>query len=429
MNKILEMKRDYSEKTKALRSFLDGFKEKEMTAEDRQKADTMERELDDLLDSIQREERQQKREQTVPKPPEASRKAEPDAPNVITGGRKEDLEPGIRLARYVKTTLISQKEGRAFEEIAQRMYPKDTVLQESRSAMGVNTPSDGGVLVPEDFQAEIIPLLREQAAIRKLGARSIPMPSGNLKIPRQTGAANFMWVGENKPIISSKAALGMLSLSGKTLAGMIPASNSLLRSSTISADQFIRDELVNGIAEAEDVTAIYGAGTENAPIGILKAAGDVADLNAVPDSDILGEIVGSVMAKKFPNKTDFGWLFNGILWAKFYNLKDGVGNYIHRQEMQQKKLLGFNFEINNNITVGTDGHASTCIVFGDFSQFLVGEALGLQIAVSQEATYMDGDKLVSAFANDQTVMRALMQEDFGVRYADAFVVRNKVWTK
>lgn len=429
MDKILEMKRDYADKTKALRTFLDGFKDKEMTAEDRQKADTLERELDDLLDSIQREERQQKREQTVPKPPEASRKAEPDAPNVITGGRKEDLDPGIRLARYVKTTLVSQKEGRAFEEVAQRMYPKDTVLQESRSAMGVNTPSDGGVLVPEDFQAEIIPLLREQSSIRSLGAQTVPMPNGNLKIPRQTGAANFMWVGENKPILSSKVALGMINLSAKKLAGMIPASNDLLRSSAVSADQFIRNELVNGIAEAEDITAIYGAGTQDSPIGILKAAGDIADLGALPDSDTLGNIVGSVMAKKFPNKTAFGWVFSGILWSNFYNLKDGVGNYIHRQEMQQGKLLGFNFAINNNFTVGTDSHAMTTIVFGDFSQFLVGETLGLQIAVSQEATYMDGGSMVSAFANDQTVMRALLQEDFGVRYADAFVVRNKVWTK
>jgi HK97 family phage major capsid protein len=97
--------------------------------------------------------------------------------------------------------------------------------------------------------------------------------------------------------------------------------------------------------------------------------------------------------------------------------------------MDKGLLLGFPFKINNNLTVGTDAHGLTDIVFGDFSQFLVGETLGLQIAVSQEATYYDGKELVSAFANDQTVMRALLREDFGVRYKDAFVVRQKVYTK
>lgn len=356
--------------------------------------------------------------------------AEKEAPAFLAKGIKEDMEPGIRLARYVKTTLISQKEGRPFEEVAGKMYPKDTILIESKSAMGVNTPSDGGVLVPDDFSAEIIPLLREQSSIRALGVRVVPMPNGNLKIPRQTGAANFQWVGENKPILSSKVPMGMLNLAAKKLAGMIPFSNELLNSSSIAADQFVRDELVNGIAESEDITGIYGRGTQDEPVGIVNIQGvDTVDLNALPTSDTLGTIVGAVMAKKFPNKANFGWIFNGALWAIYYNLKDGSNNYIHRTEMDKGLLAGFPFKINNNIIVGADAHGLTDIIFGDFSQFIVGETLSLQIAMSQEATYNDGGTLVSAFANDQTVMRAIMREDFGVRYKEAFVVRRKVYTK
>ena len=201
------------------------------------------------------------------------------------------------------------------------MYPRDAVLKEARSAMGTNVPSDGGVLVPEDLSGEIIPLLREKSSIRSLGARVVPMPSGNLKLPRQTGAANFQWVGENKPISASKVSLGMLNLSAKKLAGLIPASNELIASPSVAADQFIRDELVNGIVEAEDITALYGSGTANEPIGILKAAGSTEDLSALPTSDTLGEIVGILMGTKFPNKTHFGWVFSGVLWPIFYNLK------------------------------------------------------------------------------------------------------------
>jgi HK97 family phage major capsid protein len=429
MNKILEMKRDLAEKTKEMRSFLDGING-DMTDEQCTQADTMERTIDGIADKLAREERMQQREIDIPTPPASTgRSQEPEIPNIVTGGRSEDVEPGIRMARFIKAGLVSQKESRSLEEVIKRMYPNDKTLENAR-AMSVGTGSDGGVLVPVSLSSEIIPLLREQGVIRSLGARTIPMPNGNIKINKQTGAANFQWVGENAPIIASKVPLGQLSLSAKKLAGLIPLSNELINDSSISADAFVRNELVNGISESEDITALYGSGSANEPAGIFNTSGITKiDMGALPTSDALANIVGAIMAKKFANKQGFGWVFNGVLWSHYYNLKDGAGNYIHRAEMALGKLFGFDFRICNNVKVGADAHAKTEIYFGDFSQFMIGETLGLQIAVSQEASYMDGSTLVSAFSNDQTVLRAIMREDFGVRYADAFVIATNVWTK
>ncbi len=434
MDKILEMKRELAEKGQGFREFVEKItnEKRGATPEEAAQRDAMKTEIVSLQTAIAEAEEARNLSDSIPMPPAptpAARGNSPDAPNVIKGGRKEELESGIRMARFVKATLVSQKEGRSLDSVIETMYPRDMVLKEARSAMATNVPSDGGVLVPEELSSEIIPLLREKSSIRSLGARIVPMPSGNLKIPRQTGAANFQWVGENKPISASKVPLGMLNLSAKKLAGLIPASNELISSPSVSADLFIRDELINGIVEAEDITAIYGSGTENAPAGIAKIAGSNTDLGALPTSDTLGTIVGIIMGKKFPNKANFGWVFNGVLWPIFYNLKDGSNNYIHRSEMERGFLAGAPFRINNNVTVGTDSHGLTELYFGDFSQFIVGETLGIQIAVSQEASYPDGNTMVSAFANDQTVMRVLLREDFGVRYPDAFVVKSKVYSK
>lgn len=433
MDKILEMKRDLAEKGQKFREFIEKItaEKRGATEAEAKQRDAMKAEIVALQNAIKEAEEGRALVDSLPAPPPASPagRTHPDIPAVIKGGRTEELEPGIRMARFVKATLVSQKEGRDLESVMKTMYPRDVALQEVRSAMATNVPSDGGVLIPEDLASEIIPLLREKSSIRSMGARVVPMPNGNLKIPRQTGAANFQWVGENKSIVASKASLGMLNLSAKKLAGLIPASNELISSPSVAADQFIRDELVNGIVEAEDITALYGSGTENTPSGIVKSAGSVADLGALPTSDTLGGIVGIIMGKKFPNKTNFGWVFNGVLWSVFYNLQDGAGKYLHREELDKGLLVGMPFRINNNITVGGDQHGLTDLFFGDFSQFIVGETLGMQIAVSQEASYPDGANMVSAFANDQTVMRVLLREDFGVRYGDAFVVRNKVYSK
>ena len=433
MDKILEVKRELTEKAQQFRQFIDTItKEKRaLSDEEKSKIDTMKREISELQTIIQTAEESRALVDSIPPVPPAAagRAQQPEAPAVIPT-RSEDVEPGIGLARYVKASLVSMREGRSFEEVVQRMYPRDQILLASRAAMSTNAPSDGGVFVPDNLSSEIIPLLRQLSVVRSLGARVIPVPNGNLNIPRQTGAANFQWVGQNKPILSSKVTLGMIKLSAKKLAGMIPASNELLRDGSIAADRFIRDELTSGIAESEDITCLYGRGEQDEPIGVLNAKGILSsDMSAFPDGDKIAEMVGQAMSQKFPGTSNFGWMFSGVLWPILYNLKDGSGRYIYREEMNQNKLNGYQFKINNNIKVGTDAHGLTEIYFADWSQFLIGETLGLEIAVSQEASYMDGASLVSAFANDQTVMRALIREDFGIRYPSAFIVNQKVWSK
>lgn len=433
MNLLIELKRNYADKKQAARTILDTIRteKRDLTEEEKTQFETLEREMDSLEEQIKREERMEKRDGFFPQQPATVRNNPGEgAPNVIPGGIKEDLEPGIRLARYVKATLNGQIRGEVPEAVAQRMYPKDTVLHEFFRAMSTATPSEGGALVPENLSSEIIPLLRDSANVRALGARSIPLPNGNLTIPRQTGGANFSWVGENEKITASKPALGALRLSAKKLAGLIPISNEMIRYANLSADRWVRDELIEGVAEKEDNTALYGTGTQYTPIGVKNASGvQKAALNKIPSSDDLAAIVGLIVSQK-GKKVKLGWQFNGVLWSLFYNLKDGVSNYIHRREMDEGKLLSFPFKINNDIIFNSGSiHDDTEIFFGDWNQFIVGEDMALEIKASEEATYWDGSQLVSAYANDQTVMRAIQREDFGVRYGSFFVVKTDVWTK
>lgn len=437
MDKIVEMKRELAEKAKSYREFIEPIlaAKRALTAEETASKDTMKCEIDDLKASIATTEETRGLLDNIPAVPVASAGRQqnplnqPAAPAVIAQ-RTEDLELGISFSRYVKASVVSMREGNPFADVVKRMYPRDNVLVQSRDAMSTNAPTDGGVFVPDNLSSEIIPILRQTGVVRALGARIIPLPNGNLSIPRQTGAANFQWIGQNKPIISSKVPLGMLKLNAKKLVGLIPAANELLRDGSISADRFIRDELVSGIAESEDVTCIYGSGEQDMPIGVLNAPGVLlTPMNALPTSESTANMVGLILAQKFPGNSQFGWMFSGALWSLFYNLKDGVGNYIHRSEMKSGLFHGYPFVRNNNIVVGTDNHAMTEIYFGDWSQFIIGETMGLEIAVSQEASYWDSGALVSSFGNDQTVMRALLREDFGVRYGSAFVVNSKVYTK
>ena len=389
-----------------------------LTDDEKQEYEKLRAEAASLADDIVREEELRSLEGSVP--PQSKAKA----PAAL---REAELEKGIRAARFVKVALLaSRSKHENAAEIAERLYPQDEQLRE---VMTEGVAADGGVTVPQNLYDEIIPLLRQTGVTRSLGVTELPLPNGNLNLVKQTGAANFKWVGENKPIGNSKVTMGNIKLSAKKLAGIIPISNELLADSSIAADRFVRDEMVAGISEAEDITSLYGSGTENAPQGVSVAcAANKIDVNGALTADIIYQMVGKIISAKLTNP-NLAWRIPGVLWAQLYGMQTANGAYIFREEMKDGKLCGYPFKIDNNITVGADANGKTQIYFGDWKHFLIGTASALQIAVSTDASYTDGETKVSAFENDLTLMRAIVREDFGVRYTEAFVFADGIFSK
>ncbi|MFZ5688668.1 MAG: phage major capsid protein [Bacillota bacterium] len=353
-------------------------------------------------------------------------------PEATPQPKGEQLEPGIRLARCAKLMVLGKNDPERALHYASNekngMYPNDTELHNALKSMAAGTPSDGGFLIPEQYANEIIPLLRAKTIVRKLGARSLPLAGGNLNIPKLTGGATSYYLGELQDAKKSKPSLGNIRLSGKKLVTLVPMSNDLIRNNSYNADAMVRDDMLQSMALKEDYTAMYGSGTEFTPKGIKNVAGITTNaLNAVPSSDDLAAMIGVMLTKNLPWSAP-GWGINGALWSVLYNLKDGVGNYIHRQEMNQGKFLGLPFAISNQITYNNDINKSTEIFLADWSEFIIGEEMGLEIMASNEATYHDGTQLVSAFSTDQTVLKVTAKHDFGVRHPEAFYVKTGVYT-
>lgn len=413
MDKILEMKQKRAAAIKKMRELLAAadretrsLSEAEDSEYQRLRSEAMQ-----LADAVVREEELRSLERDVP------------AQGAPAGVREEAVEPGVRMARFVKSALLAARsQTESLQEIAARMYPQDEALR----AMTEGVQADGGYTVPINLYNEIVPLLRQSSITRSLGITELPLPNGNMNIPKQTGAANFKWVGENSPIGSGKPQLGNIKLSAKKLAGIIPISNELLADASIAADRFVRDEIVNGIAEAEDITALYGAGTDNTPKGVAVAcAANKISVGGELTADVIYQMVGRLLSVKLNNPAP-AWRLPGVLWAKLYGMQTASGNYIFRDEMKDGVLCGYPFKIDNNITVTEDGQ--TQIFLGDWKQFMIGVASALEISVSQDATYTVDGKVVSAFENDLTLMRGILREDFGVRYEEAFIFADGIAT-
>lgn len=334
-------------------------------------------------------------------------------------------EPGIRLARYAKCVLAVSRNGGDVESQAKAIYPGDTELHAyAKAAMGVATPADGGFFVPEVLSSEIIQYLYPKLVLSKLGARRIEMPNGNLSIPRFNATSSAYYIGENKQATQSKAAIGSVKLSAKKLAVLVPVSNDLIRSASPLADAMIRDDMVTISQLKRDYVAFYGAGTLYTPSGLatlLTSTEKTGSASTAFTADIPGYLLGELMGKNVP-MISVGWAFSGRAWAWLYNLKTSTGAYIFRAEMDQGKLLGYPFFVSNQVayTAGSPGYVD--IFVGDFSEFYDGIQMEMQMEASREGSYVDSEgNTVSAFANDQTLLRLLTLHDYNVRHKESFL--------
>ena len=288
-------------------------------------------------------------------------------------------------------------------------------------------PSDGGILIPEAYVNEVIPLLRAKSVVQMLGARTIPMENGNLTIPRQTEASTAGYVGELRSPKKSNPRYGALKLSAKKLVGIVEISNDLLRSASLDADALVRDDAITTMALAQDRAALMGKGTEFEPRGVLENA-DVQKIavNGVVTKTLVGEMLAKLVAANVDIQK-LGWAFNGQVWGALYNFTDAQDRFIFRDALDKGQLNGHTVGVSNQLPADGSNKTSS-IILGDWSQLLIGEQTSMQVDVFDQAALVENGDVLSAMSRDTTFLRLLSIHDIGLRQPSAFVVATGVKT-
>ncbi|MGG5928207.1 phage major capsid protein [Salmonella enterica] len=351
-----------------------------------------------------------------------------NAPGIIV---KEEAQqyPGAGVARMVMS--IAAGKG----DLAMASNFAASELNDQKLAAVINTAADsGGALVPQNMRNEVIELLRDRTIVRKLGARSIPLPNGNLSIPRLAGGSTAGYVGEGKDVKASGASFDDVKLSAKTLICMVPVSNQLIGRAGFAVEQIILGDIISGIATREDKAFLRDDGTNDTPKGMKKVAeensrtlewvGTDYSLNAIDawlDSMVLKVLDGN------SNMLSSGWGMSNRSYIKLQGLRDGNGNKVY-PEMAQGMLKGYPVLRTSAVptNLGTAGNESE-IYFADFSDVLIGEDGKMVVDFSREASYIDADgQMVSAFARNQSLVRVQMDHDIGFRHVEGLVLGTKV---
>lgn len=369
----------------------------------------------------------------------------PNKRDVFTGRNVRDASQGggVNFARLVKGQAVAKMDGRPVDQVLKGWgykYVADAFhnaweLQQKAfaqlRALGQNVLQDGGAVVPVEFSAEFIPLLRNQVAVRKLGARVIQMQSASLTMGRQNAAGTAAYNGENVTLAPSQQKFGNVTLNEKKLTAGTAISNDLIRNATISAEEVVRDDLVLVVGLKEDTTFMFGTGGGDSPRGI-EALIDSAYLYSMTAADAKNPTLAEIkreLAKEeqfLKNANIPGTIRGRIISprteAYLASITDGLGNSIYEKELAAGMLKGAPVVVTNQIAENLDGTTDASrIIYGDFAQALIGESMAMQVDVFPNGAYDNGSgTVISGASLDQTFVRVIEKHDFNLRYSKAF---------
>ncbi|GHU69923.1 hypothetical protein FACS1894184_14670 [Clostridia bacterium] len=345
------------------------------------------------------------------------------------------ISPCAKLSRVVKCSNWSHGDPEKAAYFARTRYG-DERLERSYKALNTTSPTAGGYLIPEVYSDEIIELLYAQTFLTELGARKVAMPNGTITFPGFLNGSTATWRGENRKIDSTQPGYRSVKMSAKTLSALIPMSNEFLEFNTFSNDEIYGADLIKQISEKLESAALYGAGGDFQPLGILNTpditkidVSAITDATLVNGSHITASLFPIIQAAAMKNKinTDrLGWVFNPQVYAEILNAPSPLGDYTYRYEMAAKgTLMGAPYRVTTLLPVNDDG--TSTIVYANWSDVLVGDVDGLRIETFREGTAHDvnGD-FYSAVEQDGIIMRAVMRTDIALRHPQSVVSVNNV---
>jgi HK97 family phage major capsid protein len=339
---------------------------------------------------------------------------------------------GYRVARFMIGILHRKWYGteKAIEFLDNRFH--DDVVTRALNTMVV---AEGGALIPQDFMAELIELLRANVVVRAAGPMAVQMPMGNLTIPRLAAGSTASYQGELDDISVTEELFDDVNLIAKKLTAMVPVSNDLIRRAPIGVEAIVRDDLVQGIARKEDIQFLRSDGTNKGPVGFRSLVLPanllvVPALGATPaPGDDLNIVVNALASMKLILVNGMSrmikptWFMAPTLIEYIRTRRDSVGGFYYKDEIANGTLDGFPFLTSQQIptNLGT-GNGSEFYLL-DMADVVIGDTLNVMVDASDVAAYYGTDgKVVSTFQRDQSLFRVITEHDMNMRHLQSLAV-------
>lgn len=329
------------------KNFVDTHEDKNgnLSAEDKETYSRMEAEIEELTNSIERQQRAERREQELSKPVNSP----------ITGKPYKDEPQG------------EVKKGRASDEYKKAMLTAlRSNFRQVSNVLQEGVDADGGYLVPEEYDHRLIDVLTEENIIRGIATKITTSGEHKINIAATKPAA--AWIEEGEALSFGDATFEQKILDAHKLHVAIKITEELLYDNAFGLENYIITEFGKALANAEEDAFLNGDGVGK-PTGIFdktKGGESIGTLTAALKSD---DVLDLIYKLKRPYRKNASFIMNDATLAQIRKLKDNNGQYLWQPSYQvgePDKILGYN--------IRTSAFAPTdAIAFGDYKYYNIGD--------------------------------------------------------
>lgn len=354
MSRILELKEKRASAWEEAKKLLDKNEGGRMSGEDLEAYEKMESEIDRMGREIAALERAEAFEKTM----------------------KEPTSKPITNSPLKKTNKESVTASDEYNKAFWAAMRTPIISLDIKNALQEGTNSEGGYLVPDEFEQMIVDALSENNMMRSI-AYPITTSSGERKIPIATSHGKAVWTEEEAMITESDDEFGQAYLGAYKLATLIKVSNELLNDSVFNIDAYIAKEFARRMGDAEEEAFLIGDGSGK-PTGIFATTGgaETGVTAASATAITFDEIYDLYYSLKSPYRKRSTWIMNDNTIKAIRKLKDANGQYLWQPAgaATSDNLLGR--EILSSSYAPEIATGKTPIAFGDFSYYWIADRQG-----------------------------------------------------
>ena len=316
---------------------------------------------------------------------------------------------------------MSHKSGKSPQGFFVPDYAWRSDLYTAKRELTVGTDGTGGFFAPsQQLGSEWIGALRAKMVLSELGMRTMSGLTTKVQIPK-IAAATAGFVAESGDVSDNTHVTTQITMQARTLGARTTVSRLLLLESDPSIEQIVRDDLVSAIASKIQDVMIEGGGS-NEPTGVTKTSGvgavTVGDNGGAPTWALITNLVREVeVDNAVLNDGTLGFATNPKLKSKMaQTAKVGSSDSVMLLNDPWSSLYGypirFSTDVPSNLTKGTTSGTCSALIFGDWSQLLMG------------SWGNSPDILVDPYGNNDGGVKIIVfsEIDAAVRHAQSFAI-------
>ena len=317
------------------------------------------------------------------------------------------------------------------------MIPFSAFTPQQRATYVTSTANVGGNLVGTDYRPQdFIEFLYNNSIALGAGVQTLNDLQGDVAIPKRSGKGSTYWLStETTAITAGNSTFSQITMTPKNVASLEKYSRQQVLQGLPAIETLIRSDMTTNLQLAMDSAILNGSGSSGEPTGILNTSGvnsiAMGTNGGAITIDALINLEGDVVIDNgIVNPASTGYLTNGKVVNDLKKLKDTAGQYLYNigsvvagRGATPASINGYtisdSMQLPSTLTKGSSSGNCSSVIFGDFSQCLVGLWGGLEITVGEDA---------DDFSKALTSIRGIMTMDVAVRNPVSFGVIKDVTT-